>query len=81
MKTAGSCGGINGAERSNAPMSGSVSSAAYWFVTNICLPFTWPFSSWVLLDPAAEMVFLTRPRTNRSQRTLGQHSINLSGFK
>jgi len=57
---AGNCDATNGAGRSNAPMPGSVSSAACWFATNICLPFTVPFSISPVSGSPYENVFETR---------------------
>ena len=61
---AGNCDATNGAGRSNAPMPGSVSSAACWFATNICLPFTVPFSISPVSGSPYENVFETRSSRN-----------------
>jgi len=65
---AGNCDATNGAGRSNAPMPGSVSSAACWFATNICLPFTVPFSISPVSGSPYENVFETRSRKLRLMR-------------
>ncbi len=59
---AGNCDATNGAGRSNAQTSGSVSSAAGWSVTNICLPFTVPSSISLVSGSLYESVFETRSK-------------------
>ncbi len=56
---AGNCGATDDAGRSNAPMPGSVSSAAFWFVTNIFLPSISPSSTSPACGSRYENVFET----------------------